>query len=232
MASVTSGQSLRHSLLWPRLGLAHAGCDALEVGVGQVVQRDGLAQAEQRAGLAEQVLLQGLTVLVQRVRGAVQAVQIHLPEIEIDQLAQRRCVLQPGVRGELAARMGHARDDVAHCGGDLRAVQAQLRELVFKTALAHRRQRGVFDAHAARVYQLKRVKIDLLVAQGLAGFTGRADMGLGGGLGGGSRRERCGHYGHCGHCAQAWHGGLARDDLGCKALRKSLYFFRQARIQH
>ena len=64
MARVTSGQSLRDSLLCPRSGFAHARGDALEVGVGEVIQRDGLAEAEDLLRLGEQVVLQGLAVLV------------------------------------------------------------------------------------------------------------------------------------------------------------------------
>ena len=72
----------------PALGLAHACGNALEVGIGQVVQGDRLAEAEDRLSLREQVILQGLAVLVQRVRGTVQAVQIHRLEVEPDQLTQ------------------------------------------------------------------------------------------------------------------------------------------------
>ena len=112
------------------LGLGNARRNALEVGVGEVVQGDGLTEAEDRLRLREQVVLQGLAVLVQRVRGTVQAVQIHRLEVEVDQLAQRRALRQPRVRGQLAARVRHAANDVAHGGGDLRAVQAQLTQLV------------------------------------------------------------------------------------------------------
>jgi hypothetical protein len=187
-------------------------------------------RCEHRARLAEQVLLQGLTVLVQRVRGAVQAVQVHSFEVVVNELAQARGVLQPGVRGQLTARLGHARDDVAHCGGDLWAVQAQLAELVFKAALAHRRQRGVLHAHAARIDQLERVEIDLLVASDLAGCQGRPAWGLGSGC-----RRRC-HWWcrrYRGRCsAQAGHWALARNELGCEALCEVLHRFGQRGIEY
>ena len=73
------------------------------------------------------MLLQGIAVLVQRIRGAVQAVQVHRLEVEADQLAQARGVLQPGVRGQLAAGLGHAPDDVAQGCGNLRTVHTAKR---------------------------------------------------------------------------------------------------------
>ncbi len=162
----------------PAPGLAHACGHALEVGVGEVIQGDRLAEAEDRLRLREQVVLQGLAMLVQRVRGAVQAVQIHRLEVEADQLTERRALLQPRVRRELTAWMGHAADDVAHGRGNLRAVQAELGELVLEPALAHHRQRRMLDPHAARAHQIERVEIDLLVSPRLARvrlgrFTGR-----------------------------------------------------------
>ena len=152
----------------PALGLAHASSGAFEVGVGQVVQRDRLAQAEQRLGLCKQVLLQGHAVPVQRVRGPVQAAQIHRLEVKAQQLAQPRVLLQPSVAGQLAARAGHAGDDVAHGRGDLRRVQPQLDKLGLKPALAHRRQPRVLHPHAARAHQFQRVQIDILEALNIA----------------------------------------------------------------
>ena len=74
--------------------------------------------------------------------------------------------------------MGHAGDDVAHGCGNLRAVQAELGELVLEPALAHHRQRRMLDPHAARAHQIEGVEIDLLVSPRLArvrlgGFKGR-----------------------------------------------------------
>ena len=56
-------------------GLTHPCSDALEVDVGQVVQGDSLAEAEDRLRLTEQVVLQGLAVLVVRVLGPVNGCQ-------------------------------------------------------------------------------------------------------------------------------------------------------------
>ncbi|WP_265310995.1 hypothetical protein [Verminephrobacter aporrectodeae] len=202
-------------------GFVYRSSPALEVGVGQVVQRDRLAQAEHRAGTTEQVLLQGLAVLVQRVRGAVQTVQVHRLEVKFEQLTQRRLVLQPSVRCQFAARQGHARDDVANSRSDLRTVQAQLCELVLKTALAHRRQRSVLDAHAARVDQFERVQIHLLVAIDGVSLKGR----LAGRQGSSSRG--IGQRG-----ASQVQVGRARNDLGSKALRQGLHLLGQGRIGH
>jgi hypothetical protein len=119
MAKVTSGQSLRFSLLCPRSGLLHARGDALEVGVREVVQGDGFAEPEDRLRLGKQVILQGFAVLVQRVRCAVKTAQFHRLEVKADQLAKRRVLLQPRVRGQFASRTGHAANDVAYRRGNL-----------------------------------------------------------------------------------------------------------------
>ena len=88
---------------------------------------DGLRLAPHRpTGTPEQATLQGPPVFVQRIRGAVQATQVHLLKIVANEFTQARGVLQPGVRGQLAARLGYACDDIAHGRSDLLAVQAQL----------------------------------------------------------------------------------------------------------
>ena len=170
--------------------------------------RSRTAEAEEGLRLREQVVLQGLAVLVQRVRGAVQAVQIHGLVVEADQLAQGRALLQPGVRGELAARVGHAGDDVAHGRGDLRSVQAELGELVLEGATAHHRQRRMLDSHAARAHQIEGIEVDLLVAARLE----RIRPGC---LGGRDARRR----------------GAQRNQLRCIALRQSLGRLGQRRIE-
>lgn len=195
-------------MLCPRSGLAHACGYALEVGVGEVIQGDRLAEAEDRLRLCEQVVLQGLAALVQRVRGTVQAVQVHRLEVEADQIAQARALLQPRVRCELAARMGHATDDVAHGRGNLRAVQAELGELVLEPALAHHRQCRMLDADAARAHQIEGVEIELLVAARLA----RVRHGC---LGGRDARSR----------------GPQRNQLRRIALRQGLARLGQRRIE-
>ena len=83
------------------------------------------------------------------------------------------------MRGQLAARLGHVGDYVAHGRSDLRTVQTQLLALVLQAALAHCRQRSVLHAHAARIDQLQRVQIDLLLARDFARFTGRAGRAVG-----------------------------------------------------
>jgi len=103
------------------------------------------------------------------------------------------------VRGQLAAGVGHAGDDVAHGGGDLRAVQAQRAELVLEPALAHRRQRRMLDPHAARAHEVQGIEIDLLVSARLARVR----------LGGRSRRD-------------ARRRGPQRDQLRRVALRQGL----------
>ena len=122
----------------------------LEVRVGEVVQRDGLTEAEDRFGFGEKMVLQGLAVLVQRVRGAVLAVlavQVHRLEVAVDQLTQSRAPLQPGVRGQLAAGLRHAANDVAHGGGDRCTEQRALTAHQLINALD---QRGAIQCEADR----------------------------------------------------------------------------------
>ena len=113
-------------------------------------------------GTAKQVILQGVTVLVQRVRDSVQAVQVHRLEIKVDQLTQRRALLQPRVGGQFTARMGHPANDVANCGGDLGAIEAKFTELVFKAAQSHGGQRRVLNTDTARAHQLNRLDVDFV----------------------------------------------------------------------
>ena len=111
----------------------------------------------------------------------------------------------------------------------------QFAELVLQAALAHCRQRSVLHAHAARVDQLQRVQIDLLVAGKLARFNARVGGRRGGSRGSSRSACRLGRPGPCwgsSGCAQAWHGTLARNDLGCKALREGLHLLRQRCRQH
>ena len=128
-------------------------------------------------------------------------------------LNQSRAPLQPGVRGQLAAGLRHAANDVAHSGGDLQAVQVQLGELVLQTALAHRRQRGMLHAHAARAHEFDGIEIDLLVSTRLVGANPGSIPGAslaGGGSGGDAGRR-----------------GLHRDQLRRIASRQRLRVIRQ-----
>ena len=109
-----------------------------------------------------------------------------------------RGVLQPGVRGPLAAGLGHARDDVANSRSDLRSVQTERAEFVFEATLAHRLQRGLLHAHAARIHQFQRVQVDLLITCQSACFIGRAADGVAGCIGSGRSQRALGSV--CGSC--------------------------------
>jgi len=168
MAKVTSGQSLRHSLLCPRFGLAHAYGHALEVGVGEVVQGDRLAEAEDRLRLREQVSCKASRCLYSASEARYRRFQIHRLEVEADQLTERRALLQPRVCREFTTRMGHAARTMlptaaAICGRFSRARRAGL-----EAALAHHRQRRMLDADAAWAHQIERVEVDLLESARLA----------------------------------------------------------------
>ena len=158
--------------------------------------------------LGEQVVLQGLAVFVQRGRGTVQAVAVHRLEVIADQLTQGRALLMPCGRGQPAAGMRHAANDVAQDGSDLHPPQAQLSELVLRAALAHRPEGRVLYAHAALAHQLEGAEIDLLVSAKLTRIR----------LDGGGPRDAC-------------RRGLERDQLRHIALRQRLARIRQRCIE-
>ena len=111
------------------------------------------------------------------------------------------------MRGQLAAGVGHAANDVAHRSRNLRPVQAELAQLDFQAALAHDRERRMFDAHATRAHEVQRIEIDLLVSAGLTRVSlGGGGGSVGGSVGGGGARR----------------GGLQRNQLRRIASRQSL----------
>jgi len=76
----------------PAFGLALARGDALKVVL--VRSYSVMVSPNPKIDCAwEKVVLQSLAVLVQRVRGAVQAIQIHRLEVDADQLAEPRALL-------------------------------------------------------------------------------------------------------------------------------------------
>ena len=95
----------------PARRLLDAGRDALEIGIGQAIQSDGVGKTKQRFGGAEQMILQGVAVLVECVGCPIQALQIHRFDIKVDQFSQRGAFLQPRRGRQFATRMRHAPDD-------------------------------------------------------------------------------------------------------------------------
>ena len=70
---------------------------ALEVGVGQVVERHRRLQVEQPHRAVEQVLLDLLAMLHQHVRGAVELHRTDGLEVDAEQLPETAALLQPAV---------------------------------------------------------------------------------------------------------------------------------------
>jgi hypothetical protein len=72
---------------------------AFEKGVGQIEQRDGFLDIEQRTMLPVDKGLDLSVMWPQQVRGTIQSGQTLLCIIAVQQFAQRTVLLQPLVRG-------------------------------------------------------------------------------------------------------------------------------------
>ena len=98
---------------------------ALEVGVGQVVERHRRLQVEQPHRAVEQVLLDRLAMLHQHVRGAVELHRTDGLEVDAEQLPETAALLQPAVRRALRGGRGQTPDDGAGGRAAQGAVDAQ-----------------------------------------------------------------------------------------------------------
>ena len=146
----------------PALGLWLRARLAFEVGVGQVVEGDGRLQVEQAHGPLEQVRLDRLAMLHQRVRGAVELHRADGLEVDAEQLPEAATLLQPTVRRALGCRLGQAPDDDAGRRGAQGAVDTQAGQQVRQAHLLERPQAEMLDADAAGSDQAQRVDVDRL----------------------------------------------------------------------
>ena len=135
---------------------------AFEIGVGQVVEGHRRLQVEQSHGPLEQMRLDRLAVLHQRIRGAVELHRADGLEVDAEQLAEAAAFLQPAVRGALRGRLGQASDDGAGRRGAQRAVDAQLGQQGRQAQLLQGPQADLLDADAAGADQAQRVDVDRL----------------------------------------------------------------------
>ena len=90
---------------------------AFEVGIGQVIKRDGGVQVEQAHRPVEQMVLDGLAVRHQRIGGAIELHRLQGLEVDSQQLIERAAFGEPAPGGALGARACHAGDDRADGGG-------------------------------------------------------------------------------------------------------------------
>ena len=135
---------------------------AFEIGVGQVVEGDGRLQVEQAQGAVEQMRLDRLAMLHQRVRGAVELHRADGLEVDAEQLAEAAARLQPAVGRALGGRLGQTPDDGADRRGAQRAVDAQLGQQGRQAQLLQGPQADLLDADAAGADQAQRVDVDRL----------------------------------------------------------------------
>ena len=111
------------------LGLGVAPGRALEEGVGQVVEGDGLREREQIALLLVEKGFQGRAVRQQPVARPVEVIQVQGGEVVVEQLPQGAALLQPLVGRPFAAGTHHAPDNDPDGSAHLVAIEPQLRQL-------------------------------------------------------------------------------------------------------
>jgi hypothetical protein len=134
---------------------------ALEIGVGQIVERHGLRQGEQILDAAEECVLDPIAVFHQQIGAAVELHQRHRFEVHAEQFAQRAAFAQPAPGRAFACRCGHASDQAAGDGGALDRVEAEVREDRIDAQPVHGGEARGFHAHAARLDELQRGDVDL-----------------------------------------------------------------------
>ena len=195
-------------------GFRVPGGGSLEVGVGQIVKRDGNRQAEQALDVGEQRRLDLVAVAHQQIGGPVEPDWRHGFEVHVQQFAKGAAFAQPAPGGHLAAWCGHASDQKTRHGVALDAVQADVRQNPADAQPVHGGETGGFDANRAGPGELQRGDIDLGVNRGWRG-GGLCRRGL-------SRLWR----------ARRWRGGwfagarFGRDEAGGEALREHFDGFR------
>lgn len=158
-------QGEQHALGALFLGVAAGGFRAalelaLEVGVGEVIERDRALQAKEPAHLREEKRLDLCLMAQQQVGGPIQPDQRQPLVVELEHLPQRRFVSQPAPGGKLRGGLRHARNHIADRRRCLSAPEAQALELPDQADLAHHRQRHVLDTDRARLEHFQRIRID------------------------------------------------------------------------
>ena len=147
---------------------------ALEVGVGQVVERHRRLQVEQPHRAVEQMRLDRLAMLHQHVRGAVELHRTDGLEVDAEQLPETAALLQPAVRRALRGGRGQTPDDGAGGRAAQGAVDAQPGQQRRQVQLLERPQADLLHADAAGADQPQRVDIDRLHIGQSGGRRGRA----------------------------------------------------------
>ena len=132
---------------------------ALEIGVGQVVQRHRAGQPEQVRRPVEQVGLDGPAMHQQGVGYPVQAHRAHAPEVDVQKLPQGRAFAEPVPGGALGTRLRHPPDDGGQGQGPLRAAQSQPLQQGIQAELLRGPQPHGLDAHRARPDQFQGVHV-------------------------------------------------------------------------
>ena len=133
---------------------------AFEVGVGQVVEGHRRLQVEQPHRAVEQMRLNRLAMLHQRVRGAVELHRAGGLEVDAEQLSEAAALLQPAVRRALRGGMGETPDDDSGRRRAQGAVDAEVGEQRRQAQLLQRPQSELLDPDASGAEQTQRVDIE------------------------------------------------------------------------
>jgi len=145
------------------LGLRVAAGRALEKGVGQVVQGNGLGQREQVPLLLVEMGLQGRAMGQESVAHPVPAHQIQAAEVVVQQFPKATALLQPLMGRQLAARLHHAPDKGPDGGAQLMAIEPQLHQLAIQPQPPQGRQRHMLGPDTARADDLHSFQVYPLV---------------------------------------------------------------------
>ena len=134
----------------PGLGLALS--FALKEGVGEVVQRHRVPQAEQLRHPIKQVIFDGLAMGHQRIRGTVEPHQAQALEVHAEQLAESAAVAQPPPSGPFRSGLCHAPDDQRQGCCPLPTVEPQPLQKLIQADLPHSPQSYMLHPHRARAH--------------------------------------------------------------------------------
>ena len=135
---------------------------AVVVNVGEIVERDGVGDVEQRALTVEQLPLDGGPVAPEEVADAVKrlAPQRLAVAFQLKKLGGRTVAAQPAAGLTLAGGMDHPGDDQRGCDAPFAALDAQVVEDVGEAKIAESLEAHALAADRARVLVLQGIEVD------------------------------------------------------------------------
>ena len=169
------GESQQAAVRAPLFGMAERGLvllvrRPLEIGVRQVIKRDGGLEVKEAHGPVEKMGLDSLAMPHQQVRGAIQPHRRLAIEIQVQQLAGRAAKPQPLVCGAFRRGSRHAGDNRCQRDPVQGSMVRQLVQQLWKPQLFQRPQRDVLHAHGAAPAGLQGIYPNFLNVIGFRAF--------------------------------------------------------------